>query len=1341
MKAYIKTISVLCALTLLASCGGGSSEPRSQSSDGTSQTAATVTVSTSLSAGGQISARQAVINKGASAEFTLTPNANHIIDNVSGCNGKLSNNIYVTGAVSANCTILASFLYVNQIPTVNTIAMQTVDEFSTVTLQANANDADGLITSYFWTQTSGVGVTIDDTSSAIISFSVPPVFQNETLEFLVRVADDAGAQASSSATIIVQHTNLPPMVSLQDDVTVSENSSLVLSATANDIDGEIASYFWTQTEGEVLVTSGKDTSLLRIEIADVDKQKQATFQILVTDSEGAIAVDTITLTMINDSEAPTNVVLVGATALSSTAISIDWLETTDNAIASNKITYSVHVSEQSDFLPNASNSKLRLIAQAIAQIEGLLANTAYYVIISAQDADNNISYSNELTVTTMAIDPAVNATQIFRNIDNVVVSNNSLIYPLSEEYLAPQVGEIIVSSSQNGILRRVTSVTVTDGIVEVTTEPAALNEIYDDVAINTTIKLIDIPEVSSLPGNIQRNMKLNGLALSNSMLNAHNSQRVLTWQDSQLVLSQVTYDLPPARASLSIQTNNDDTSQFAQDVIDKHLLIQGPKRVAFMPNKRNTLEISASVINDPSNKFEVFELSLVNVTHNRIAPLVANYNVRSLDITQTPDSTNRNLQLIWEPVQGDVDSKTAQPYIATFTAKVREKNCSTSCTKSIATLRVKIHVGDADIGPSAVLAFEMSDEITISGTGQYDFEPTLNVAAKIEGAVLTSAHATVQGFLDFQVNLEVVADAPGNVSGSTEFIRKSFSKILVVGGVPVTIHGDFILTGEYSAKALGQLNIEQSLAYYFEAGFEYKDGNWDLVYTGTPELSYQLIGGAKSQAYAELKLVPEIKLRFYELDAGHIKFEPNIYGEVAVEGDFIGSSSLQINAETVDDYRFTKLSAGIGSDLKLRASFEAFDSSVSAWPDQSINNLMNFEVLEKTSLYGIPSITLIDEPALSFLNSCVIGAISEVAPVISTFGEQVTLNKWESEGSVWKVSSADSLNQTTDNVSFVNQALSSSAQTIATTFSQYKLRFSGYSEVGAWANQYQDIYFDFRDNNNDLLPDYWANKYAVSSANEDTDNDGISNADEFQYCTFPSNHDSDSDGMPDGWEVANSLDPIANDANDDNDNDARTNLQEFLDNSNPQLVDINEPPAVLAGQSQTVDELATVTLLGSAFDGGTIDSVMWIQTSGPFVGLIGNNAVEASFTAPAVDETTVLTFEFEATDNSNASSSAQVDITVNPVNAKPTAVAGTDLQVNSAELVSLDASSSFDTDGNIVAYQWTVLNGQALFLGDFETAMTSFIAPEVVSITTFEISLVVVDNQDASDTSLIRVTV
>ena len=48
------------------------------------------------------------IMSGATANFSITPLAGYGILSVTGCNGTLSGNIYTTGAVTSNCTVIAT---------------------------------------------------------------------------------------------------------------------------------------------------------------------------------------------------------------------------------------------------------------------------------------------------------------------------------------------------------------------------------------------------------------------------------------------------------------------------------------------------------------------------------------------------------------------------------------------------------------------------------------------------------------------------------------------------------------------------------------------------------------------------------------------------------------------------------------------------------------------------------------------------------------------------------------------------------------------------------------------------------------------------------------------------------------------------------------------------------------------------------------------------------------------------------------------------------------------------------------------------------------------------------
>lgn len=114
-----------------------------------------------------------------------------------------------------------------------------------------------------------------------------------------------------------------------------------------------------------------------------------------------------------------------------------------------------------------------------------------------------------------------------------------------------------------------------------------------------------------------------------------------------------------------------------------------------------------------------------------------------------------------------------------------------------------------------------------------------------------------------------------------------------------------------------------------------------------------------------------------------------------------------------------------------------------------------------------------------------------------------------------------------------------------------------------------------KDTNGDGLPDWWHEYYGVDLndddvANEDWDNDGLSNLAEFLAGTDPNNPDTDGDGisdyddrmglnrtngelymdgdgMDDGWEAGyDSLSPELYDANEDPDNDGWDNYSEFM---------------------------------------------------------------------------------------------------------------------------------------------------------------------------------------------------
>ncbi|MGY3572470.1 glycosyl hydrolase family 18 protein [Vibrio paucivorans] len=96
---------------------------------------------------------------------------------------------------------------------------------------------------------------------------------------------------------------------------------------------------------------------------------------------------------------------------------------------------------------------------------------------------------------------------------------------------------------------------------------------------------------------------------------------------------------------------------------------------------------------------------------------------------------------------------------------------------------------------------------------------------------------------------------------------------------------------------------------------------------------------------------------------------------------------------------------------------------------------------------------------------------------------------------------------------------------------------------------------------------------------------------------------------------------------------------------------------------------------------------------------------------------------------------------IDPVNQKPVAVAGSDQTVTGPASVALDGSASKDTDGTIASYVWAQTAGTAVTLSGANSAQASFDVAEVAQVETLTFSLTVTDNDGASATDTVVVTV
>jgi hypothetical protein len=99
-------------------------------------------------------------------------------------------------------------------------------------------------------------------------------------------------------------------------------------------------------------------------------------------------------------------------------------------------------------------------------------------------------------------------------------------------------------------------------------------------------------------------------------------------------------------------------------------------------------------------------------------------------------------------------------------------------------------------------------------------------------------------------------------------------------------------------------------------------------------------------------------------------------------------------------------------------------------------------------------------------------------------------------------------------------------------------------------------------------------------------------------------------------------------------------------------------------------------------------------------------------------------------------------LTVEEVNQPPTADAGDDQTVTAGDTVTLDGSDSSDPNpDDTLGYAWTETTSSGVPLSDASAAQPTFTAPDVDSETTLEFQIEVTDDEDASGTDSVSVTI
>ena len=179
-------------------------------------------------------------------------------------------------------------------------------------------------------------------------------------------------------------------------------------------------------------------------------------------------------------------------------------------------------------------------------------------------------------------------------------------------------------------------------------------------------------------------------------------------------------------------------------------------------------------------------------------------------------------------------------------------------------------------------------------------------------------------------------------------------------------------------------------------------------------------------------------------------------------------------------------------------------------------------------------------------------------------------------------------------------------------------------------------------------------------------------------------------------------------------------------------------PVANAGSDFSVPEGMQAQLNGSSsydYDGDEL-TYNWTVPSG--IILNDETAAMPVFSAPMVDADTRYDLILVVNDGTSNSEPDTVTVTVKQLNRPPVADAGEDNSYIEGSSVSLDGSSSFDPDGDVLSFSWSSLDGIILF--DAAGDSPSFILPQVTENTIYHFVLTVNDGTVNSAPDTVEIT-
>ncbi len=154
---------------------------------------------------------------------------------------------------------------------------------------------------WVWNRSTGELITFDDERSVIAKGNYAKTLGLAGLfswEIDADNGDILNAMHEGMSGAIIEQPNRAPTAAAGADQSVTGPATVALDGSqSTDSDGTVASYVWEQVSGTAVALNAANSAKVSFDVAEVTAEEQLTFQLTVTDNEGATASDLVVITV------------------------------------------------------------------------------------------------------------------------------------------------------------------------------------------------------------------------------------------------------------------------------------------------------------------------------------------------------------------------------------------------------------------------------------------------------------------------------------------------------------------------------------------------------------------------------------------------------------------------------------------------------------------------------------------------------------------------------------------------------------------------------------------------------------------------------------------------------------------------------------------------------------------------------------------------------------------------------------------------------------------------------------------------------------------------------------